>query len=440
MLQRKLRQQEEQARLEAIRAQTDVVHVSPSENLPSAPTIEQATAPATPKRTRRITVRKRDRLDPRNVRIGGKSFWQVELGSEVHGDGKRYRLRKTFASHEEAAAFADIKKIERKNRGTASISMPERLRGEAIEADRLLAPFGVSILDLARQYVQRMDQSTKSETVGNALPLFLAVKKGDGMRPRYLRDLHDRLRRFAGSFGDRKLSDISATEIDHWLRDLGLAPLTRNTFHLRLSVFFEFARQRGWTGSNPMSDVPKAKVTGKPPGILTPEQTARLLENASQETLPIFALGLFAGLRSAEIERLEWHHIRWDERLVEVPALSSKTAARRLVTMSPNLVVWLEPYRGKNGPICPPDHYRRINDDKRRAGITEWPSNAMRHSFASYHLAMFKDAPALSLELGHVTPQIVFAHYREVVTPSEAEKFWKIAPVIDAERKLAVVA
>ena len=440
MLQRRLRQQKEQARLEAIRAQTDVVHVSQTENIPSAPTIEQATAPAIPKRTQRLTVRKRDRLDPRPVRIGGKSFWQVDLGSEVKSDGKRYRFRKTFASHEEAETFAGIKKIERKNRGTASISMPERLRGEALEADRLLAPYNLSILELARQYVQRMEQSTKSETVSNALPLFLHAKKGDGMRPRYLRDLHDRLRRFASSFGERKLSDISATEIDQWLRNLGLAPLTRNTFHLRLSVFFEFARQRGWIGSNPMSDVPKAKVTGKPPGILTPEQAARLLENASQETLPIFALGLFGGLRSAEIERLEWRHIRWEERLIEIPALSSKTAARRLVTMQPNLVLWLEPFRGKNGSICPPDHYRRLSEDRCRAGITDWPSNAMRHSFASYHLAAFKDAPALSLELGHTTPQIVFAHYREVVTPSEAQKFWRIVPVIEAEQKLTVVA
>src|SRR5262249_55972050 len=157
-------------------------------------------------------------------------------------------------------------------------------------------------------------------------PLFLAAKKGDNLRPRYLGDLRDRLRRFNDSFAERKLSDISPAEIDHWLRDLGLAPLTRNTFHLRLSVFFEFARQRGWIQSNPMGDVPKAKVTGKPPGILTPEQAARLLENASQETLPIFVLGLFAGLRSAEIERLQWHHIKWDQRLIEVPALSDCAA------------------------------------------------------------------------------------------------------------------
>jgi integrase len=383
--------------------------------------------------------RTRDRLDPRRVKIKGATYWQVDLGSEIR-DGRRYRLRKTFALREEAETFSKLKKVERINRGTAGISLPERLRGEAIEAARLLVPFGVSILDLARQYVQRMEQSAKSETVGNGLRMFLAAKEGDNLRPRYVRDLYDRLKRFADSFAERKLSDITAAEIDGWLRGLCVAPLTRNTFHLRLSVFFEFARQRGWLQSNPLKDVPKAKVTGKPPGILTPEQTARLLESASEETLPVFALGVFTGLRTAEIERLQWHHIKWDEWLVEVPALSSKTASRRMVSIPPNFMLWLEPYRGKQGPICSPGYYKQMVEDRRKAGITEWPSNGMRHSYASYHLAMFKDAPALSLELGHTTPQIVFQHYRELVRPSEAERFWKIAPLIDAKHKLAIVA
>jgi integrase len=445
MLQRKLRQQKEQAHTETVQqrlhATTQAQTKLEESPLSSATTSEPETAPARPKRpTQRTTVRKRDRLDPRKVRIGGKLFWQVELGSEVHRDGKRSRFRKTFASHEEAETFASIKKIERKNRGTASIAMPERLRGEALEADRLLEPYGISILDLARQYVQRMEQHAKSETVRHAIPLFLQAKKSDGMRPRYLRDLHDRLRRFADSFGDRKLSDISAVEIDQWLRGLGVALVTRNTFASRLSVFFEFARQRGWVSVNSLTDVPKAKVISSPPGILSPEQAARLLEHASEETLPIFALGLFAGLRSAEIERLQWHHIKWDERLVEVPALSSKTASRRLVTMPENLLSWLEPYRGKQGSICPPGYYKRTVADRGRAGIRQWPSNAMRHSYASYHLAMYKDGPGLSLELGHTTPRVVFQHYREVVTPSEAQKFWRIVPMIEAEQKLTVVA
>jgi integrase len=384
-------------------------------------------------------TRKRDRLDPRKVQIGGKTFWQVELGSEVR-DAKRYRLRKTFASHEEARTFAELRKIERTNHGTAGVTLSDRLRGEAVEAAHLLAPYGESILQVVREHVRRKEFSAKSETVSNAVQIFMAAKENDNLRPRYLGDLGARLARFAASFGERKLADLEPAEIDEWLRQQGGAPLTRNTLAMRVSTLFEFARQRGWVTRNPMVDVPKAKVTGKPPGILNVEELSQLLERASDETLPIFALGAFAGLRSAEIERLEWRHIKWDERLIEVPAASSKTASRRLVTVQPNLAAWLEPYRDQHGPIVPSDHYRQMVEDRRRAGVTNWPSNCLRHSYASYHLAHFKDAPALSLELGHVRPATVFAHYREVVRPSEAEKFWKIVPAVSAERKIAIVA
>src|SRR5262249_10770068 len=130
-----------------------------------------------------------------------------------------------------------------------------------------------------------MEQSAKSETVGNAVRMLLSAKEGDNLRPRYLGDLRARLSRFALSFGQRKLSDIQAAEIDSRLREAGGAPLTRNTFYTRLHVLFEFARQRGWVSVNPLADVPKAKVTNSPPGILSPDEVARLLESASDETL-----------------------------------------------------------------------------------------------------------------------------------------------------------
>ena len=89
------------------------------------------------------------------------------MGSEVK-DGRRTRLRRTFAERVEAETFAKLKKIERENRGTAGISMPERLRGEAIEADRLLAPFaGVLFVGCGTRVCQaRGDLVTKSEKCG----------------------------------------------------------------------------------------------------------------------------------------------------------------------------------------------------------------------------------------------------------------------------------
>ena len=48
----------------------------------------------------------------------------------------------------------------------------------------------------------------------------------------------------------------------------------------------------------------------------------------------------------------------------------------------------------------------RLEEARRATGNTEWPNNALRHSFASYHLAAFQDASALALEMGHSTTRI----------------------------------
>ena len=153
----------------------------------------------------------------------------------------------------------------------------------------------------------------------------------------------------------------------------------------------------------------------------------------------IWRSGLFCGLRSAELERLEWSDIHFDENLVEVPSLKSKTASRRFVAIRPNLALWLEPYRGRHGRICPPGLYERFCEDRQRAGINVWPPNAMRHSFASYSLAAFHDVKELALEMGHSRSEVTFRHYRELVRPAEAERFWRIAPAISGE-SIAVVA
>ena len=65
-------------------------------------------------------------------------------------------------------------------------------------------------------------------------------------------------------------------------------------------------------------------------------------------------------------------------------------------------------------------------------GLSTWPNNGLRHSFASYHLAKHQNAPQLALEMGHSTPRMIFDNYREVVAPAEAERYWTIRPNINA--------
>jgi integrase len=152
------------------------------------------------------------------------------------------------------------------------------------------------------------------------------------------------------------------------------------------------------------------------------------LESATPELLPYLAIGAFAGLRAAEIQRLDWSEIDFESGLIEVTAQKSKTAQRRFVTMQPNLREWLLPVLKRRGRITSANFRKEFDQTRVAGGIVDWPQNALRHSFASYHLAHFKNAASTALELGHHDSRVTFAHYRELVRPKEAERYWNIRP------------
>ena len=73
--------------------------------------------------------------------------------------------------------------------------------------------------------------------------------------------------------------------------------------------------------------------------------------------------GAFAGLRTSEIFRLSWSHIKWDatdehgklKPVIAVPqTVARKVRISRIVAMSENLQAWLAPWRGATGQVYLP--------------------------------------------------------------------------------------
>jgi integrase len=369
------------------------------------------------------------RLALTKTKVNGRRYYCVTTPKLGGG-----RKRRFFKEKAEAETFMQLAKVEQENYGTAALSISDALRVEAIECCELLQPFGVTLRDAAKFYAAHLKAVTGSRKVKEVVADLLAARAADGMSPRYLGDLRVRLGRFVLSFGEEMIAGISASRIDEWLRRLGVGAVTRNTFRRRLAVLFSFAKRRGYVTENPIANVERAKEREVEIEILSVGQVARLLESASSDMLPFWAIGAFAGLRRAEIERLAWSEIDFDASVIEVKASKSKTASRRLVTIQPNLSEWLAPYHACVGRVCPVNLQRKINDDRERAGLRAgWPQNALRHSFGSYHLAQFNDAAKLALEMGN-SPATIFRHYRQLVKPKQAQRYWKIAPAVPGKK------
>ena len=326
------------------------------------------------------------------------------------------RARSFFETKKEAQTFAQLKNNQ-------------RMIGETEGAKRL-AEFGKTIADAIAFYLPHLQASKRTCTFAELVAELQAAKKADGASPPYLTDLKCRLGQFEKSFGKRLVSEITSGEIDDWLRGLDVSPVTRNNSRRILVTAFSFAASRNYCVDNPAAKTAKAKEIEGTVGILTVTETARLLEAADAELVPFIAIGAFAGLRRAELERLDWSEIDFESGLITVQAIKAKSARRRFVKIRPNLAAWLRltPHAKRRGALTPGNCRKMLEATRGAAKIHHWPNNALRHSFASYHLAHFNDAAAVALEIGHTDSGLVFRHYREIVKPKDAKKYWNLFP------------
>ncbi len=258
---------------------------------------------------------------------------------------------------------------------------------------------------------------------------FISSKESDGVSERYLQDCRSRLRKFAKGFHTH-ITSVKTGDIDTWLRALQHSPRSRNNYRVLLVTMFRFARSCGYLlrdRSTEADHVALARDAGNPIEIYSLTEMQKLLNHADEHTLPFVALAGFAGLRSAEIERLTWDCFKWDQDLIEVRAKMAKTSQRRLVPLSPNLKRILMKWRRAVGSVIGNVKiFMRLEWLSDASGV-KWKRNALRHSYASYRLAIIQDAGKLALEMGN-SPSMVFRHYRELVTKPDAEKWFVLQP------------
>lgn len=226
------------------------------------------------------------------------------------------------------------------------------------------------------------------------------------------------------------MTDVSCGEMQAWLEDLTVGARSRNNLRNLIITLFNFSRDRGYlpkTERTEAEGLTRAKEVESEIGILTPEELAKLLKKAPADLVPNIAISAFAGLRRAEVMRLDWSEVDIDQSLIHISSKKAKTGQRRIVPIQENLKNGSTCMFLKKGPVCRsckvPERVTALATDLK----IEWPNNALRHSYASYRLAQCRDTAKVAPEMGN-SPSIIFQHYRQLVTPAEADKWWRIQP------------
>lgn len=118
-----------------------------------------------------------------------------------------------------------------------------------------------------------------------------------------------------------------------------------------------------------------------------------------------------------------------DEDLQKLAEISDATNLGQTEILSQvvhaGLAAWLE--LGGRLPITQSNNRLAALAASAVASGVPWPANVTRHSWCSYHLARGGSAAQTALLAGH-TESMLFRHYRELVTQSQAGAFFGLRP------------
>ena len=373
----------------------------------------------------------------------GRKPWELDCGLVIR-EGEKKRVMLYFATKQEATEAMRTRAVARRDFGASGEGLSAREVAEVVSLRGRLAHVGGSLALAVEFYLRHAKTVREVVSVGEWVQRALREKEGSGARESYLGALRVVWGGFARGREGVKLGDVSRVDLETWLESGGWARRTQASKLGDLRLLFAMAEKAELIAVNPCAGV-EVKVLADEAEIscMTPAQARELMRVVSvtgPDFIAYAALGIFAGLRTGEIEQLSREDIQFDEGVVVVSSAMVKTRARRVVKLPVNAVQWLRFWAEKmpgQVRVLPFSWERRWAALREFAGWRlPWPKNVMRHTAASMHFAAHGDEAAVKTMLGHhASEDTLHRHYRAVkmldgriITGKIAGEFWGILP------------
>lgn len=303
------------------------------------------------------------------------------------------RVRKFFPAEELAWAEGAKLTAQVTEKGTASLSQPEG---------------GLTVSAAVRMFVNEAEP--RSDSHREKLEIFQ--------------------RAFPAAFRGR-VADIEPAALRRWVKARSTNGNTQAMYLRYARLFFAYLRRNRLVADDPTEAVvmPKRK-----PGrnILTPAQMTALLDlDLPDHVRALLLLGGFAGLRTEEVERMDWANLNTKTGQIHVPPEAIKDSGgfdQRIVDFTEPLKrrrAWLAKQNGKIIPVAS----ETLHTHRRRACapvLAQWPDNCLRHSFATYHLARAKNAGLTAYQMGHTSAAMVQRVYAVPAALADWKAWWAI--------------
>jgi hypothetical protein len=310
--------------------------------------------------------------------------------------------------------------------------------GDYVAAAKHL-PAGSSLRDAVTDFARRHSKKTQRMTtkVSEVVKAFCEDKAKEEVSDYYLKPLRRIYEKFASDFRCA-MSSIEGDEIKAWIEAKYASRNTRIHRRDDLATLFRWARDKGYLPEEERTVAQRisfGRPTTRTIGTYTPEELAKILSSAPPRLVPVIAISAFAGVRSKEVFELDWSAVRLvggeDDRTINLTPETAKTKVGRAAPVPPALVAWLKPYAKKSGRVSPPfqnlDNMTRLITKTVQAAGVKPQKNGFRHSFGTYRLAVTKNAPQTSLEMGNSVRKLL-ERYNKVATKAQGDKWFAVTP------------
>lgn len=374
----------------------------------------------------------------------------------------------TFPAYSEAKAAAE-RIVRELASGSPSVALTASQSRDALAALERLQEFhratgrAVSLLGAASEFVEaagKLGGRTLAEAVDGYLRTVVTVQRKDigeatsefiasrqsltkagpngeraQLSPKYAYNLEIQLRRFADAFPGTAISDLGREHLDTFFGALGdFSAKSRNHHRAAVRMFLDWAVRKDYLPTThrlgEADQMRPERADAVEIEFYTTGEFRALLHAAEDPLQVMIAIGGLAGLRTAELLRLDWADVWRVPGHIEITARKAKTRQRRLVETGPALASWLAPFAGlKSGPVWP---QHEITFQQKSAALCEAAGvkrkpNGLRHAFCTYHFALHANEN-LTAALAGNSPAMIHAHYKGLATKAEAEKWFTVLP------------
>lgn len=377
------------------------------------------------------------------------------------------RLMKSFQMYGEAKTEAE-KKVREIAEGSQVAALTAAQGRDAMAALERLDEFykktghRVSLLKVASEYVDihprlnghsltsvvdgftRTVANVKRKDIAEAFQEFLQTdaprtKAIEGQRSQisakyaYNREIH--LDKFADTFPNTALCDLTKEHLDTFIESLGeLSAKSRNNYRGTIRQILQWAVRKDYLPAahrlNEADGMRSERANTSETLFSTPQEFETLLKNADEWLRPVLAIGGLAGLRTAELLRLDWSDVWRVPGHIEITAGNAKTRQRRLVEITPELAAWLEPFRscksGKVWTLHEITFHQKFGELCVDSNIAR-KGNGLRHAYCTYHFALLSNENETAKQAGN-SPSMVHGHYKGLATKADAEKWFSVKP------------